>query len=68
MDIKIFRAYAGGDSDFDYIFSIVATNSGASFVVPKGDVERSSVFDQQRIDELAACLNIPNSASGLLSG
>jgi hypothetical protein len=53
MDIKIFRAYAGGDSDFDYIFSIVATNSGASFVVPKGDVERSSVFDQQRIDELA---------------
>jgi len=53
METKIYRAYSGGDSDFDYILSIVATDSGASFVVPKGDKERSSVFNQQRIDELA---------------
>ena len=46
--------YAGEKADYNYRFSIVASNTFVQYVIPKDATEYQSVFDSERIRNMIA--------------
>ena len=51
---KLFRMYAGEREDFNYRFSIVASNTFVQYVIPSDPTDYQSVFDSERIRNMIA--------------
>lgn len=51
---KLFRMYAGEKEDFNYRFSIVASDSFVQYVIPSNPTDYQSVFDSERIRNMIA--------------
>ncbi len=52
MTAQVYRMYRGDKAEDTYVFSIVASEREARFVVPSTDLETQEVFNQERIREL----------------
>lgn len=64
---KLYRMYNGEKAEDTYIFSVVSTDNEARYIVPRGDVEYGSIFNDDRIKELvlgAEPENIPTDPAG----
>ena len=67
MTTKLYRMYNGEKADDNYAFSVVASNNEVHYVVPVGDVEYNSIFNEDRIKSLvlnAEEENIPTDPEG----
>jgi len=67
MTAQLYRMYHGEKAEDTYVFSVVASNTDARYVVPTRDEELNSVFNQERINELimrADEENIPKDPDG----
>lgn len=52
MTTQLYRMYSGDQAEYNYRFSVLASDNEVKYVVPSDDVELGSVFNQDRIKEL----------------
>lgn len=67
MTTKLYRMYHGEKADDNYVFSVIASNNEARYVIPENDVETSKFFNSERIRDLIAGAgkeNIPSDPEG----